>query len=82
MTRGVNRSDLRNGRVGGAVLSFNRYPTKPTEQPPTLTLEELRAEHERLIVPLLRTMGLATQGATPAVPRAEEQIEARSESEV
>lgn len=53
MALGVNRSDVGSGRVGGAVLSFNRYTYPKREPEPVVTLDELRALHERLIAPLL-----------------------------
>jgi hypothetical protein len=39
----------------GVPMSFNKYKYPKRVDPPTLTLDELRAEHERLIVPLLQT---------------------------
>jgi hypothetical protein len=60
MARGVNRSDVGSGRVGGAVLSFNRYSYPKREPEPVVTLEELRAEHQRLVLPLLQAAVLTT----------------------
>lgn len=54
MTRGVHRSDVREARVGGTVLSYNRYVYPKREPEPVVTLDELRREHQRLIVPLLQ----------------------------
>jgi len=45
----------RTPRDSQRVVSFNRYTYPKREDPPVLTLDELRRQHERLIVPLLRT---------------------------
>jgi hypothetical protein len=37
----------------GVPLVFNKYTYRRRPEPPVLTLAQLRAEHERLIAPLL-----------------------------
>jgi len=54
MTRGVHSADVVNGRVGGRTTVYNKYIYPKREEPLTLTLEELRSEHERVVMPVLR----------------------------
>ena len=44
----------------GVPVSFNKYMYPKREDPPTLTLEELRAEHARVVMPVLQTLGPLT----------------------
>lgn len=55
MARGVRQGDLIDGRMGGSIVVYKTPWPKAEENPPVLTLDELRALHERLIVPLQQT---------------------------